>query len=115
MAVVVVEEIKAPQKWENVVSFHLFLKECEDLVESSPRVPWHFGALICRGIKEQLIAINVCSCRDSLRVEGVAVVGDGSSIPGPSAGGRGTHKETQRLEWAVGPPVGEAFGISVSL
>lgn len=37
-AVVVGGEMKAPQKWGQVVSFHLFLKECGDLVESSPGV-----------------------------------------------------------------------------
>ena len=59
MAVVIVGEIKPPQKWERVVSFHLFLKECGDLGRRFPRDPWYFSALMSGGIKEQLIAINV--------------------------------------------------------
>lgn len=80
MAVVVVEEIKALQKWEKAVSSHLFLKECGDLDGRFPREPWYFGVLISRRIKEQLIAKDACSCRGSLSVEGVAGVGDSSSI-----------------------------------
>lgn len=52
-------EIKAPQKWKKVVSFHLLLKECGDLGRHFSREPWYFGTLMSRGIKEQLIAINV--------------------------------------------------------
>lgn len=75
MAVVVVEEIKDPQKWEEAASSHLFLKERGDLGGRFPREPWYFGALISRGIKEQLIAKDACShrggCSRSLRAEGV--------------------------------------------
>lgn len=85
-------EIKAPQKWKEVVSFHLFLKECGGLGGMFPGGPWYLGALISRGIKEQLAAVHVCPRKG----RGVAVPGDGSSIPGPSLVKAIHRTETQR-------------------
>ena len=68
---------------EKLVSFHLFLKECGDLGAKFPRDPWYFGALMSRGIKEQLIAINVFPIGYSAG-GGDGSGGDRFSIPGPS-------------------------------